>query len=267
MNEKSFDFNLNIKTEAETGEAVEISGFDTDFEIIKTNTSETNKASLIIWNLDDSLYQALTEKDNPVCIYAGYGKEEPALVFRGFISKIMKKTGVKSSDFAVFLEISDGKDVYTKAFINKNYRDKVTTSAIIKDCTDAMGLGLGMISTNYQGRTYNSYKAKGFAHCILQRICAAAGLKFSIQNGLVHIVSENDEPVEETAYLLNSENSNCPKRSGKNEMTITTCFTAQIVPNGSVKCEFDVVSGLYKVKSVKISGSNYGRAIIAEVTI
>ena len=50
-------------------------------------------------------------------------------------------------------------------------------------------------------------------------------------------------------------------------MTITTCFTAQIVPNGSVKCEFDVVSGLYKVKSVKISGSNYGRAIIAEVTI
>ena len=68
MDEKSLEFNLIIKTESD--KAAEISGLDIDFDIVKTNTSENNKALLTVWNLNDNLYQTLTEKNDKICIYA-----------------------------------------------------------------------------------------------------------------------------------------------------------------------------------------------------
>ena len=91
MNEQSLDFNFILKTEPESGEVLEITGFDMDFDITKTNKAENNKAGVTIWNLDDTKYQSLVEKDSKICIYAGYGEEDPVLVFRGYINKITRK--------------------------------------------------------------------------------------------------------------------------------------------------------------------------------
>lgn len=264
---KSLDFNLSIKTEPKSGEPLEISRFDTDFDVIKTNTPENNKASLVIWNLDDTSYQALAEKNDKVCIYVSFGDEDAALFFRGNINKLVRRADFKSADVPVILELTDGKEAYTTAYINKSYRDKVTSTVIIKDCISQMGLSTGTFSANLPERIYYGYKAKGLAHKVLQDICAALGVTFSVQNGLVHIVSENDEPVEETAFTLNLENSARPRRLGTEEMVIRTGFAPQIIPNNSVKCDFAEFSGLRTVKRVHSFGNNHGRAAITEIMI
>ncbi len=265
--EKSLDFNLSIKTESESGDIIEITGLDIDFDIKKSNTAQNNKASITIWNLDDTRYQNLAEKDDKVCIFAGYGEDEPILVFRGNINTIIRRSDSMSADIPIYLELVDGKQSCTGAFINKNYRDKVSTTVIIKDCINAMGLGIGMFTPNLPERSYNGYKAIGFAHVVLQKVCGLLDVKFSIQNGLVHIVSKNDEPIEETAVELNSENSMQPRRIGTNETVITTNFIPYINPNASVKCNFTGFSGLCLVKQVHSFGNNYGRAVITEITV
>ena len=267
MNEQNLEFYLTLKTEPESGDAVEITDFDMDFDIRKTNTSENNKALVTIWNLDDTRYQNLVEKDNKICIYAGYGEQEPALVFRGNIDKIIRNNNGKSADVPVFLEIIDGKQSCTSALINKNYRDNVTSSAIIKDCIAVMGLDTGVFSAKLPERTYYGYKASGAAHTVLQKICRTIGAKFSIQNNFVHIISDDDEPVEETAIELNIENSMTPRRIGTKEILITTGFIPYLNPNGSVKCDFEEFSGLRLIKSIHSFGNNYGKSIRTEITV
>ncbi len=267
MNEQSLDFNFILKTEPESGEVLEITGFDMDFDIIKTNKAENNKAGVTIWNLDDTKYQSLVEKDSKICIYAGYGEEDPVLVFRGYINKITRKKSDKSADTPVYLEIMDGRQSYTDAFINKCYRDEVSSTVIIKDCIAAMGLDTGVFSSKLPEKIYKGYKAVGFAHTVLQKICRPIGAKFSVQNNFVHIVSSSDEPVEETAVKLNSENSSCPHRTGTKEIVITTGFIPYLSPNGTVKCEFTEFSGLCLIKRIHSFGNNYGKAIITEITV
>ena len=267
MQEKSLEFNLSIKTEPETGDIIEITGLDIDFDVMKTNTAENNKAAVVIWNLDDTSYQNLVEKESKVCLYAGYGEDEPSLVFRGYINKIVKKNDGNTADIPVYMELADGKLSYTNAFMNKNYRDNVSSTVIIKDCINAMGLSTGSISSNIPERIYNGYKAIGPAHCVLQKVCLPLGVKFSIQNELVHVLSPGDEPIEETATELDIENSMRPRRIGQNEMVITTGFIPHINPNGTVKCNFSEFSGLRLVKRVHSFGNNYGKAIITEITV
>lgn len=265
MDEKSLEFNLIIKTESD--KAAEISGLDIDFDIVKTKTSENNKALLTVWNLNDNLYQTLTEKNDKICIYASYDAEEQILCFRGSIQKIEKRKAPGCADIPVYIELSDGRQAYTNAFMNKNYRGSVTSTAIIKDCISAMGLSTGTMSSKLPERTYDSYKAKGPAHTILQKICRTLGAQFSIQNDLVNIVTPNDEPVEETAFELNIENSMTPRRTGFDETVIQTGFAPHINPNSSVKCNFTEISGLRVVKRVHSFGNNYGKTIITEITV
>ncbi len=269
MREKSLEFNLTIKTIPESGEPVEISGLDIDFDIIKTNTSENNKANFTVWNMDETTYQRLTEKDEAVYLFAAYGEDEPSLVFKGDIQKILKKNdGIqKSADIPAYIELSDGQNTYRTAKINKNYREKVTSTAIIKDCINAMGLAAGNFSQNFPEKIYYGYKASGYAHVILQQICRPLGCKFSIQNGLVHIISNLQEAQEETALELSMENSARPRRSGTDEFIISTGFVPYINPNSSVKCDFNEFSGLRLIKCVHSYGNNYGKPAVTEITI
>ncbi len=267
MNKKSLKFNLIIKTEPETDDIIQIADFDTDFDITKTNKSANNKAVITIWNLDDTNYQNLVEKDQKICIYTGYGEEEPVLVFRGNINKVYKKNAFKSADAAVYMELIDGKQSYTNAYINKNYRGRVTSTVIIKDCIKAMNLDIRTFNDNLPERTYENYKAVGLAHTILQKICTTLNLKFSVQNEIAHIASVQDEPVEETAVELNIQNAKRPTRLGTNEMLITTGFIPQINPNSTVKCNFTEFSGLCLVNRVHSFGNNYGKAIITEIVV
>lgn len=267
MNEKSLEFNLTIKTEPQTDEIVEIAGLDIDFDIIKTNTAENNKAILTIWNLDNTKFQCLTEKDDPVCLYASYGEDEPSLVFRGCINKFFRKNDGIGADIPAVIELVDGKKAYTTAVINKNYREKVSSTLIINDCINAMGLSIGIFSQDLPEKIYYGYKAAGFAHVILRKICTPLNIKFSIQNGVINLISANTKPQEETALILNDENSSRPRSFKSDEIVIPTGFIPYINPNGSVKCEFDNFSCLRLIKRVHSFGNNYGKAVITEITV
>ena len=265
MNEKSLKFNLKL-TVPETEFSIE--NIDMDFVIKKSFTAESNTAEITIWNLDTTSFQQLIEQNNIVEFYAGYGEDTPTLIFRGYIkpNKINKGQPQNKVDYAFKLRLVDGLKAYNTN-INKNYRGKVSSTQIIKDCISAMGLGISLQPETYPVVYFNGFKAIGRAHVVLEKICNILNLKFCVQNDLIQIVlPQNINNASDTILL---DKSNCIKlyQKGKSELIIVTPFLPNLTPNDFIECDFNEFKGFAQIKEICHYGNNFGTACTTEITI
>ena len=265
MTTNSLKFNLKL-TVLETEIAIE--NLDISFKMYKNNKPEANTACINIWNLNDTTFQELLEKDNLVDVYTSYGEEDPALIFRGYIERERTKNGRPENrvDVATIITLKDGLNAFSK-FINLNYREKVTTTQIIQDCVKNSGAGTGTMSENLPQIQFDSYKAIGYPQNILEKICSPLGISFSIQNNLFQFISPDEKFNGEETLIFNSENSARLHKNGTDEIIITTSLTPNINPNDWIQCEFDEFKGSARVKDVYHHGNNYGDACLTEITI
>lgn len=280
--QNSLQFNVMIRI---AGADLQIQDLDIDFDIIKTNKSSTNKSTITIWNLNDTTYQRIVEKVYAVDLYVWYGDDEPSLIFRGYVdnNSTIKRNSVQgargfiqnsvkqdvrgSFDIPTVIELVDGKIAYTSTVINKNYRQKVTSTQIIKDCIEAMNVGIARFSDNLPERTYNTFKAVGKPHVILRQVCNSLGIKFFVINDLIQIVASEEKNNDEYAVLLDSTNSMRPDKRGDNELAISTRLIPFINPNDWVKCEFKEFDGVEQVREVHHKGNNYGTEGSTEIIL
>ena len=284
--QSSLNFNVMLQV---AGADIQIQDLDIDFDVYKNNKSEANKSKITIWNLNDTTYQRILEKTYAIDLYTWYGNDEPALLFRGYVDpeKTVKRNNIKgrintargflespikqdvkgSFDIPTTIELIDGKIAYTNKKINKNYREKVSSTQIIKDCIEAMGIGTANFSENLPSTEYNTYKAVGSPHVIMQKICASLNIRFCIVNDLIQVIAPGESFNGEYAVLLNPENSMRPERLGENELAISTRFIPFINPNDWVQCKFIEFEGIERVRQVHHKGNNYGTAGETEIII
>ena len=231
--QSSLDFHIMLQI---AGADIQIQDLDIDIDVYKNNKSETNKSTVTIWNLNDITYQRILEKTYAVDVYTWYGNDEPALLFRGYVDpeKTVKRNSPKgrintargflespikqdvkgSFDIPTIIELVDGKVAYDSAKINKNYRQKVSSTQILRDCIEAMNIGIAKFSDKLPATEYNTYKAMGSPHVIMQKICKSLNIRFCIVNGLIQVIAPYEEFDGDFAFLLNPENSMRPERLG-----------------------------------------------------
>lgn len=276
QNSLRFDVMLQV-----AGADIQIQDLDIDFDVIKTDNAEANKSTITIWNLNDTTYQRLIETAYAVDLYTRYGDDEFALMFRGYIErdKAVKKNSTRAFlaspikqdaegvDIPTIIELTDGKIAYRDSKINKNYREKVSSTQIIKDCIEAMGVGISKFSEELPATEYNTFKAVGKPHVILGQICKPLNIKFSIQNDLIQVIAPGEEFDGEYAVLLNPSNSMRPERQGENEINITTRLIPSLNPDDWVQCEFKEFEGVERVRQIRQTGNNYGTAGASQITI
>ena len=278
--QNALNFNIMLQI---AGADIQIQDLDIDFDVYKNNKSEANKSTITIWNLNDTTYQRILEKTYAADIYTWYGNDEPALLFRGyvdpektvkrnnsvrgFLNSPIKRDNKNSSDIPTIIELIDGKAAYTDSMINKNYREKVSSTQIIKDCIEAMGVGIAKFSDNLPAVEYNTYKAVGRPHIVLQKICKSLNIRFCIINDLIQVIAPEEQFSGEFAILLTPENSMRPERLGENELSISTRFIPFINPNDWVQCNFKEFEGIEAVRQVHHKGNNYGTAGETEIII
>lgn len=270
------------------GADIQIQDLDIDFDIYKNNKSENNKSTITIWNINDTTYQRILEKTYAVDLYAWFGDKEPSLLFRGYVDKDKTaknningrintakgflespvKQDIKGSfDIPTVIELVDGHIAYTQKKINKNYRTEVTSTQIIKDCIETMGIGVSRFSNNLPVSKYKSFKAFGHPHVVMQKLCKPLGIRFSIQNDLIQVISPDESFDAEYAIYLNPHNSMRPDRKGENELSIKTRLITFVNPDDWVKCEFDEFEGIQQVRQVHSVGNNYGTEGETEIII
>ena len=101
----------------------------------------------------------------------------------------------------------------------------------------------------------------------MQQVCTPLGIKFSIQNDLIQVVSSSEKFDGEFAVLLNPSNSKRPERRSDNEISVSTRFIPFINPDDWVKFEFKEFEGIERVREVHSKGNNYGTAGETEITV
>lgn len=283
----SLKFNIMLQV---AGADVQIKDLDIDFDIFKTNKKDPNKSTITIWNLNDTTYQRILEKAYAVDLYTWYGEDEPSLIFRGYIEKpqtvkqnnaqgkintargflasTVKQDNRGGFDIPTIIELTDARIAYTQTVINKNYRTSVTSTKIIRDCIEAMGVGVARFSENLPEKTYiNGYNAIGKPHVILNTICKALNIRWNIQNGLIQVIAPDEKFNGTYAILLNPTNSMRPTRNGENELTISTRLIPWLNPEDWVRCEFKEFSGTEQIRAVHSVGNNYGTAGTTDIII
>lgn len=283
--QNSLKFNIMLQV---AGADLSIQDLDIDFDVYKNNKSENNKSTITIWNLNDTTYQRLLEKTYEVDLYTWYGDDEPSLMFRGFVDKDKTskrningrintakgflespvRQDIKGSfDIPTIIELVDGHVAYTQTKINKDYRTKVTSTQILKDCIEAMGVGTAKFSDKLPVKEYPTFKAVGAPQAVMQQVCKPLGIKFNISNGLIQVVAPDEEFNGEFAILLNRENSMRPDRVGENELVISTRLIPSLNPYDWVQCDFNEFSGVESIRQVHSKGNNYGTQGSTEIII
>lgn len=283
----SLKFNIMLQV---AGADVQIKDLDIDFDIFKTNKKDPNKSTITIWNLNDTTYQRILEKAYAVDLYTWYGEDEPSLIFRGYIEKpqtvkqnnaqgkintargflasTVKQDNRGGFDIPTIIELTDARIAYTQTVINKNYRTSVTSTQIILDCIEAMGVGVARFSENLPEKTYiNGYNAIGKPHVILNTICKALNIRWNIQNGLIQVIAPDEQFNGTYAILLNPNNSQRPTRNGETELTISTRLIPWLNPEDWVRCEFKEFTGTEQIRAVHSVGNNYGTAGTTDIII
>ena len=262
MLNKSLKFNLSISV---PDSELTVDNLDMDFDIYRNNDSGNDKAYINIWNLENSRFQQLIDSDSIVNISTSFGDDAPVVIFRGFLEydKIKRGFPPGRADNATNITLTDGyKAVNT--FINKNYRQEVNSTQIIKDIIEEMQIDEGVISEQLPSCNYNSFKAYGFAHVILREICTPLGIKFNILNNLINL-TYNTDTTDDEGYLLNKENCTHPDKYGRNGVILRTSLTPNLLPGDIIQCDFENLKGTFYINAIHHYGNNYGQSCLTEI--
>lgn len=282
----SLDFHLRLEI---AGADLIIEDMDIDVEFVKTRASEPNKSTVTIWNLSDDIFKKLFDT-YAVDVYAWFGDDEPSLIFRGytdpnsmvkmhavagrintakgFLASTVKQDNKGQFDIPTVIELIDSKVNYLASKINKTYFGEVTSTQLINDCIEAMGVGIGFISENLPEKTYkNGYKLIGKPHAVLKTLLDGLGAKFNVTNGFIYVQMPTDKNNDTYAVVLNPENSMQPDQQSDDTIVISTRLIPFLNANDWVKLEFKELEGLEQVYEIRGKCNNYGTAGTTEVII
>lgn len=286
IKQNALDFHLRLEI---AGADLVIEDMDIDVEYVKTRASEPNKSTVTIWNIAEDTYKRLL-KTYAVDVYSWYGDDEPSLLFRGyidpnsivrmsaaagrintakgFLAATVKQDNKGQFDIPTVIELIDSKVNYMASKINKTYYSEVTTTQLISDCIEAMGVGVGYISEKLPIKTYkNGYKLSGKPHLVLKTILDGLGASFNVTNSFIYVQMSNDENKGTYAVVLNPENSMQPDQQSDDTIIISTRLIPFLNANDWIKLEFKELEGLEQAYEVRGKCNNYGTAGTTDVVI
>ncbi len=247
------------------------------FDIDKDLTKQTNKCSLQVFNLSEKTAKVF-ERDDSICILeAGYS--EDIGLRRIFVGAVLKAWSYKKgADKITELELSDGQIAIRDCVVSLSYAENVSGQKVINDVAASMGL----VVQYADGIAFNSY-ANGFSfigpgRTCLEKVCAASGLSWSIQNNVLQII-ENGGSTKVEAIKLNADSGliGSPQRivksakkikkqankkrvkSTKNKdkkagWRIRSLLQPTLNPGDLIYVESQTVTGWFKVESLKHKG-------------
>lgn len=287
IKQNSLDFHIRLEV---AGANLIIENMDIDVELIKTRASEPNESSITIWNISEDTFLRLINDMYAVDVYAWYGDNEPALMFRGyinpknvtkmnavagrintakgFLASTVKQDNKGQFDIPTVIQLIDSKINYMASKINKTYFSEVTSTQLINDCIEAMGVGVSNISENLPVKTYkNGYKLYGKPHIVLKNLLNPLGATFNITNSFINIQTPDDKSKDTYAVVLNPDNSMQPDQQSDDTIIISTRLIPFLQANDWVKLDFKELQGLEQIYEVRHKANNYGTAGSTEIII
>ena len=254
------DFKIYLEIPSEN---IKISDFDMSFEVRKSLNFEPNFASVSLWNFDENLYQIFAQTTDDVnLIYSKNGIEHT--IFRGNVET--KKIGRKyicvsknSEDIFSKISLIGLKNKIDNLQINRNYLSKISTTQILKDCSEVMNLGFIADEKNLPFKEFPYAKISGSPYSIISNICKNLSLKFYVENDFFCVFS----PLKNNAsssYKFNSNNSKLI-RLDDTDFEIISDFIPDVNFSNRIECDFENLSGIFMPEEIIVVGDNFCNGI------
>jgi hypothetical protein len=129
---------------------LDVSKLHVEFRIVRTLKPEPNKASIVVWNLSKDHMTQLLKRNNPnpgkklvgidVEVEAGY-QGNRSLIFSGDLREV--GSVVEGPDRKTTIAGDDGGRAWRESRINVTFTKGIPVWVILKQCAEAMGVGVG----------------------------------------------------------------------------------------------------------------------------
>ncbi len=187
--------------------AVDVSGLDIEFKVLRTLKPTPNRATVVVWNLSPTLRAALLKRNRP---QGATGKEVPVFVqveagYQGknltlLYADMRQVTHIRQgTDWKTTISMDDGGAAVRAARFPNNgmcFLQGTPIQQVLLQACNAMGIGLGnaaQFSTNadifgWDKVLPHTMTLHGSAFDGLKRVVASIGATFSIQNGVLQLL-------------------------------------------------------------------------------
>lgn len=249
------------------------SGLRVEFSITKNTKFETNKCSISIYNLSKMYRSKITVNDGMIVeLMVGYSNSAYLdLIFLGDVIGV--KFDDTNPDTIVQLELDDGGTLIRKNIISISLKENSTLRDVF-NLIISKGIGnfQKKILDNIPNITLkNGIAFAGYFSDLLNDLCRAYNLEWSVQNGIFQVNQRNKflstSPISiralQTPVRIHKNNKDEEDDSNFNGYEMKCLLQAKVVPGGVISWN----NAQYTVMSVKHSGDTHGNTWESLITV
>lgn len=249
-----------------------------DFDITKTIGSKQNTGSVTIYNLSAKRRGQLGEEFDTIEVEAGYRGGDKAIILNANIRDVRHTK--ETADIKTTIECGDGDKGVNKGAHSKTYPKNTKPIEIVRDLVQQMpGVKLGRMEGLDELPAYKRpVSVFGWAHRELDQLSREHKFYWSIQNGVFQAIA-HDRDLGGTVIISKETGMvGIPEITDKG-VHVKTLLEPQIAPgtridvrsgfldsnSGRDKRATDQGGGLFRVATVKFTGSNRDQAYYADI--
>lgn len=263
------------------------------FAVEKDLTKETNKSALSLYNLSEDSRNRIEVADRKVEIWAGYQDNTgPVRLFVGTVTQ--SETKENDKDVETKLTLADGNVAIRDTAFSLSFAPGTSGNRVLQTIANAMGLPLVLGEGVQFGTFVNGYSFVGTAREALDGVCYHSGCSWSVQNdslqvimnggvfanrGLVfsagsgligspeRIIRANPKTDKDTPKRRRRQKAQKEKPEKQSGWKIKTLLAPTVTPGDAVKVESRIITGWFRVESVKHQGDTHGGDWISEMNL
>ena len=227
------------------------------FNVELTSESNSNLATVSIYNLNDTS-RAFIEKDGiKIILMAGFGPN-PQIIFAGEVDGDKTKSEKNGADIITTIESGEGKFSLNNTVLNKTFAPGVSIEQAIKDV--GKDLGLPINSKDIKSEKFNQgLSISGSPQEVLNNLTKKQDLEWSVQAGILEIKKKNGT-ISDEAVVMGPETGlvSIPKKLSDG-LEFVSLLNSLLRPGRPVKIESKFLKGdnFFIVRKVQHQGDNF----------
>lgn len=265
-------------------------GLEIEFDISKTLAKQSNSCSLKIYNLSKATADKLERADTICILEVGYSEDAGLKrIFIGWVTDCYSY--VSGADKITEMKLYDGHVAIRDSIVSLSYAKDVSRKKAIDDIGADMGLVVTYADDCEFTTFANGFSFTGAGRECLDKVCAGTDLEWSIQNNTLQVIKQggntNVQAIKlsaESGYIgfvekllkgpkkaAKQESKKGKKKAAKYEKKAgwkLQCLLQPVLnPGDLIYIESKIVTGWFKIESLKHNGSYSGQNWYTELEV
>lgn len=233
-----------------------------EFSIEKSTDSDPNTCEVKITNCNETTRTDLVRKPLIVRIEAGYDGNLRHL-YTGDLR--YGENTHEDTEWITALQLGDGDRATRYARVNRSYAKGSNVITAVRECAKSMGLDVDaktLASAELQAAFASGRAITGDAAAELTRLLAEYGFHWSIQDGRMQILRDNDTRPDQAHIIsvdtgmIGSPSFGAPDKSGKPQpLHVKSLLYPELTPGGKIDVRSRKVNGIFRIERVTHTGA------------